>query len=75
LHGVEDLQSRYDFACGEWLDLELVVGGLANRLGHQLGGAMQCVERLRPACRHAPFDLGHRLGDRRCRHGCSTCHA
>src|SRR5262249_36458514 len=32
---------------------------------HHLGAAMQRVERLRPARGHAPFDVRHRLRDRR----------
>ena len=70
LHGVENLQAGNDLAGGESLDLEFVVGGFADRLGHHLGAAMQRVERFRPARRHAPFDLRHRLRDRRRGHGC-----
>jgi len=44
LHGVEDLQARHDFAGRKGLDLEFVVGGLANDLGHDLGAAMQRIE-------------------------------
>ena len=65
LHGVEHLQSRHDLAAGEGLDLKLVVGGFADHLGHHLGAAIERVERFRPAGRHAPFDFGHRLRDRR----------
>ena len=44
LHGVEHLQAGDDLARGEGLDLEFVVGGLADGLGHHLGAAMQRVE-------------------------------
>ncbi len=37
----------------------------ADHLGHHLGAAVQRVERFRPARRHAPLDLRHRLRDRR----------
>ena len=63
LHGIEHLQARNDFAAGEGLDLELVVGGFGNELGHHLDGAPKRVERFRPARRQAPFDLRHRLRD------------
>ena len=38
LHGVEDLKAGDDFAGREGLDLEFVVGRLADCLGHHLGG-------------------------------------
>ena len=44
LHGVEHLQAGHDFAGGEKLDLEFVVGGLGDRLGHH-------ARRRRRACR------------------------
>ena len=67
LYGVEYLQAGDDFAGGEGLDLEFVIGGFADYLGHHLGAAMQRIERFRPAGCHAPFDLRHRL--RNCRRG------
>src|SRR5664279_3311530 len=73
LHGIEDLQAGNDFAGGKGLELEFIIGGFADRLGHLLGAAMQRIQRLRPACRHAPFDLRHRLRNRRRGDGGSTC--
>ncbi len=75
LHGVEHLQARHDFAAGEDLDLELVVGHLGDDLGDHLGAAVDRVERLRKARRHAPFDFRHRLRDRRRRDGGGACNA
>ena len=65
LHGVEHLEAGHDFAGGESLDLEFVVGGFADHLRHHLGAAMQRIERFRPARRHPPFDFRHRLRNRR----------
>jgi hypothetical protein len=67
LHGVDDRETRHDFAGGENLDLELVVGRLGDSLGHHLGRAVQRVQRLRPAAGHAPLDRRRRL--RVCRRG------
>ena len=39
LHGVEHLQTRHDFAAGKRLNLEFVVGGFGNQLGHHLDAA------------------------------------
>jgi hypothetical protein len=75
LYGVEHLQARHDFACGERLDLEFIVGGFADRFRHHLGAAVQRIERFRPARRHAPFDLRHRLRDGRRGNGCRACDA
>jgi hypothetical protein len=65
LHGVKNLQARNDFAGGECLNLEFVVGCLANNLGHHFGSAVKSIERFRPTGRQTPFDLRHRLRDRR----------
>src|SRR3954465_11172517 len=72
LYGIKNLQSRYNLATSEWLNLKFVVGRLADDLGHHLGTAIKRIERFRPARRHAPFDLRHGLRDRRCCDGCST---
>ena len=65
LDRVEHLQARNDLAGGEDLDLELVVGQRRDALRDVLGAAIERIERLRPAGRHAPLDLGHRLRNRR----------
>jgi hypothetical protein len=69
LHGVEHLQSGHDFAGGESLNLEFVVGRLGNVLGKCFASSERHVERLRPACGQAPFDLGRGLGNRGCGQG------
>ena len=72
LYGVENLQTRHDFAAGKRLNLELVVGGFGDIFGEQLSTAPQRVERFRPARRHTPLELRHRLRDRRRGHrGCA----
>ena len=63
LHGIDHLQAGNDLAAGEGLDLELVVGHRRNALADEVGAAVQRVERLGPACRLPPLDLGHRLRD------------
>src|SRR5205814_4839068 len=66
----ERLQGRHDFARREYLNLELVVGGFRHELAEGLAASPQRVERLRPARRQPPFELGHRLRDgRRCDRG------
>src|SRR3974390_667854 len=65
LHRVEPLQARHDFTGGEKLDLEFVVGGLCDSLAHDVGAAINCVQRLRPARGHAPFQSWRGL--RNCR--------
>src|SRR5215472_10295049 len=67
LHRVEHLQAWHDFAGGEKLDLEFVVGGLCDGFAHDVGAAINCVQRLRPARGHAPFQPWHGL--RNCRRG------
>jgi hypothetical protein len=72
LHGVEHLQSGNDLARGEHLDLEFVVCDLGDALGHELGTAVQGVERFRPTRGQAPLNLRHGLRDGRrsdCRAG------
>ena len=66
---VGDLRRADDFAGGEGLDLELAVGRFRHELGDDFGGAVDGVEGFREARLQAPFDLGHRLGDRRCGDG------
>jgi hypothetical protein len=75
LHGIEDLQARNDLAAREGLDLELVVGGLADLLGEYLDGTPQGVQRFRPTCRQTPFDLRRRLGNGRCGQRSGACGA
>jgi len=58
LHGVERLQAGDDLAGGEDADVELAAGDLAQAVGEQLGTAVQRVDALREARRHAPLDLG-----------------
>ena len=65
LHGIQHLQCRHDLAGGEGADLEAVVRHLADHLGEQLGAAIQRVQRLGEAGRHAPLHFRHRLGDGR----------
>ena len=67
LHGVHHLQSADDLAGREQLDVELASGRLAHALTDQLGAAVQGIQALRPARRHAPVDAGLRLRD--CRRG------
>ena len=69
LHRVEHLQAGHDFAGREDLDLEFVVGHFGDALGEIFAAAIERIERLRPARRHAPFDLRHRLRDGRRRNG------
>ena len=49
LHGVEQLQAGHDLARREHLDLKLVVGRFGDRLGEDLGAAIERIERLREA--------------------------
>src|SRR5690242_10552712 len=72
LHGIEHLKARHDFSGGEKLDLEFVVGGLCDRLTHHVGAAVDRVQGLRPARRHAPLQFRHRLRDCRRRNRRST---
>ena len=62
---VERLQAGDDFAGREHLDLELVVGHLGDVLRHLFAAAIDGIERLREARRHAPLDLGRGLRNRR----------
>ena len=62
---IKRLQARNDFAGGKYLNLEFVVGHFRD-VFRELGRAVvNGVERLREARRHAPFDLGRGLRDRR----------
>ena len=63
--GVEHLQARHDFAGGERLDLELVVGEIGDALAEIFAAAVERVEGLRPACRHPPLYFRVRLCNRR----------
>ena len=65
LYGIDDLQAGNDFAGGENLDLEFVIGRVGDGLGHDFRSAVKRIERLRPARGHAPFEFRHRLRDRR----------
>ena len=56
--GVQRLQARHDFAGGEHLDLEFVVGHLGDVFRQLLGAAVDRVERLREARGQAPLDFG-----------------
>jgi hypothetical protein len=67
LDGVGGLQRGHDFAGREDLDLEFAVGQVGDHLGHDLGAAIDRVERLREARCQAPFHLG--VGLRDGRHG------
>jgi hypothetical protein len=62
---VDGLERRHDLATREALDLEFVIGRLGDIFGYRFGSAIWNVERFRKARRQAPFDLRHRLGDRR----------
>src|ERR1041385_45855 len=64
LHRVENLQTGYDFAGCEHLDLEFVVAHLGDALREVFAAAVERIERLRPAGWHAPLHFRHRLCDR-----------
>src|SRR6202011_660390 len=49
LDSVEHLEAGHDLACGERLDLELVVGGLRQVFRKSLARPVERVERLLPA--------------------------
>ena len=68
-HRIDHLQPGDDLARGKRLDLEPVVGRLGDEARHVFGGAVDRVEGLREARGQTPFDLGHRLGDRRLGNG------
>src|SRR5262249_50754192 len=59
LHRIEHLQARHDFACSEHLDVKLVIAEFSNALGHVVSRAIERVERLRPARRKPPSQLGY----------------
>src|SRR5215470_7645643 len=61
---VEHLQAGDDFAGGERLDLELVVGDVGHPLGKIFAAAIERIERLRPARGISPLNLRIRLCDR-----------
>src|SRR5450631_4172700 len=63
-HRVEHLQRGDDFAGGERLNLESVIGDLGDSLAEILATAVERVERLRPTGRQPPLHLGHGLCDR-----------
>src|SRR5262249_55818551 len=54
-----------NFAGGERLDLEAIVGDLGDPFAEIFATAIERVERLRPACRQPPPHLRHRLCDSR----------
>jgi len=57
LHGIDNGQTRHDFAGRERLDLEFAVGGIRDRLAHHFDATEDGIERLRPAGRHTPLDF------------------
>src|SRR6185369_97139 len=76
-HFVHHLQGREQLAAREWLNLELPVGSFGEILCDRFSAAIDRVEALWKARRHAPFELRHRLcnrgcGKRRCRRSCYT---
>src|SRR5262245_56328891 len=58
---VGGLQARHDFAGGKGLHLKLVVGACGDAFGEVFRPAVERVERLRPARRHAPLEFRCRL--------------
>src|SRR5262249_26832393 len=66
---IQSLQPRHNLARRKHLNLKLVVGRLSHVFSHQLYSAIQCIERLRPAACHSPFELWHGLRDRRLGNG------
>src|SRR5262249_31456913 len=67
--GVQHLQARNDFASGEDLNLEPVVGDFGDMLSEVFAAAVKRIERLRPACRQPPFYFRRRLRNRGCSDG------
>jgi hypothetical protein len=65
LHSIENLQAGHNLAGGKDLDLEFVVRDIGDVLCKILAAAIQRVERLRPTRSEPPFQLRHRLRDRR----------
>ena len=65
LHRIGGCERRHDFAGGENLDLEFVVGRFGDRLGEHFRRAVDRVERLREARGQPPFQFRRRLRDRR----------
>src|SRR5262245_37451852 len=65
LYSVNDCQTWNDFAGSKELDLKSIVRCLSDGFAHDLSATKERVERFRPACRHAPLDLRHRLRNRR----------
>src|SRR5450631_4349421 len=61
---VEHLQRGDDFAGGERLNLEFVIGDLGDALAEIFATAVERVERLRPTGRQPPLHLRHGLCDR-----------
>ncbi len=59
LHGIDDRKTRNDFSGRKNLNLKLVVCRFRNGFAHQLGAAVQGIERLWPAHRHAPLGFRH----------------
>src|SRR5262249_40758201 len=59
LHRVKHLQAGYDLACGEHLELKLVLAEFSDPLGHVFGRSIERVERLRPARPHPPPQRRH----------------
>jgi len=61
LHGIKHLQAGNDFATGEHTDLELALGQFGNALGDEFTAAVDGVQALGKAGRHAPLDLRQAL--------------
>ena len=55
LDGIEHLQAGDNFACGESLNLEFVVGDLGHTFGEIFAAAIKGIERLWPTCGQPPF--------------------
>src|SRR5262249_34953850 len=63
LHRVEHLQTRYDLARSERLDLEFAVGCFRHIFGEQVASSKQGIERFRPTGSQSPFERRRRLRD------------
>src|SRR5262245_57181944 len=66
LNSVDHLKTWYDLAAGKGLNLKFVVGQLGHKLANEFGATKERVERLGPARRLTPSNLGHRLCDSWC---------
>ena len=73
LHRVGGGKTGHDLACGEHLDLELVVGSVCYRFGKNFRRAIESVERFRETRGQPPLELGHGLGDGGLRNRGGSC--